>query len=107
MTLRADRRSRVKPVEADASGCHAVEIGRFQNTMAVVAGIPPALVVGHREDDVWKPWSSSHAAKRGTESGRCSDGQKCSTAHAFAIREFVGFHIGCHEFSAARPSDWK
>ena len=49
---RTYRRSGIKPVEAQAAGRHGIEIRRLEDRVIVIAGQPPALVVGHDQDDV-------------------------------------------------------
>ncbi len=43
---------RVEAVEAQTGSGHLVEDGCFEIRMSVIAGLAPALVVGHDEDDV-------------------------------------------------------
>ena len=49
---RATRMRRIEPVEAQAGGCHGVEVGRPDRLESVVTDVAPALVIRHAEDDV-------------------------------------------------------
>ena len=48
----ADRGPRIEPVEAQADLAHGVKVGRLQEGVPVVAGVAPALVVGHAENHI-------------------------------------------------------
>ncbi len=48
----ADGVAGVEAVEAEAVGGHGVEVGGFEEGVLVVAGLTPAHVIGHDEDDV-------------------------------------------------------
>lgn len=49
---RADGVAGVESVEAEAVGGHGVEVGGFEEGMIAIAGLTPAHVIGHDEDDV-------------------------------------------------------
>ena len=49
---RTDRAAGVEPLEAQPVGRHRVEVRRLEHRMIAIAGLPPAHVVGHDEDDV-------------------------------------------------------
>ena len=48
----ADGVACVEAVEAEAVGGHGVEVGGFEEGVIAVAGLTPAHVIGHDEDDV-------------------------------------------------------
>ncbi len=49
---RAKRGRGIETLEAQAFGSHAVQLGRLEHRVAVVARIPPPLIVGHDQQDV-------------------------------------------------------
>jgi hypothetical protein len=49
---RTTRMGRVKPIEPQSRRCHLVEDRGFDVGMSVVAGLLPAMVVAHHEDEV-------------------------------------------------------
>jgi len=52
---RTDRPADVEPIEAKPVGRHGVEVRRSQRRVIAIAGLAPAHVVGHDEDDVRTP----------------------------------------------------
>ncbi|MGC3972177.1 MAG: hypothetical protein QM775_34000 [Pirellulales bacterium] len=80
---RADRTAGVEPVETQSGFRHCVEIRSFQHRVIAIAGLSPAHVVGHDENDVR------------TVSGRCHRRRCCekhdypSEAHHFFSGPFL------------------
>ena len=42
----------VEPIETQTGGGKRVQVGRLQLGMAVVAGVPPSLIVGHQQHHI-------------------------------------------------------
>ena len=49
---RTDGRRRVEPIEPQAGSRHLIHHRRLEDRMSVVAGVTPALIVGHAENEV-------------------------------------------------------
>ena len=67
----ADGVGGVEAVEAEAVGGHGVEVRGLQNGVAAVAGLAPAHVIGHDEEDV-----RAGGVGAGEESGEQAEGEE-------------------------------
>lgn len=50
---RAYRGSSIEPVKPQTVLSHGIQVGSFEDRMAIIAGLPPTLVIGHKKYDVW------------------------------------------------------
>ncbi len=50
---RTNRPSSMKSIESQTIGGHCVQVWRLQDGVIVVARLPPSLIVGHYQNDIW------------------------------------------------------